>query len=74
MNAALERSKGTFLTDKETQELKSLYRRIVKVLHKELDVYNLFKRFPIDWLKRLKQSIEKTLHKDLSLYYNGHKK
>ena len=36
MNAALERSKKTFLSDEETRELKNLYRRIVKVLHPDL--------------------------------------
>ena len=37
MNAALRRSKGTFLTDDETAELKKLYRSIVKSLHPDLN-------------------------------------
>lgn len=37
MNAALERSKGTFLSDEETAELKKLYRSIVKTLHPDLN-------------------------------------
>lgn len=37
MNAALERSKGTMLTDDETAELKKLYRSIVKALHPDLN-------------------------------------
>ena len=37
MNAALERSKGTFLSDEETAELKKLYRGIVKALHPDLN-------------------------------------
>ncbi len=37
MNAALKRSKGTFLTDDETAELKKLYRSIVKSLHPDLN-------------------------------------
>ncbi len=36
MNKAIERSKGEFLTEKETAELKKLYRRIVKALHPDL--------------------------------------
>ena len=37
MNAALERSKGTFLSDEDTAELKKLYRGIVKALHPDLN-------------------------------------
>lgn len=37
MNAALERSRGTFLTEDETLELKKLYRTIVKALHPDLN-------------------------------------
>lgn len=37
MNAALERSKGTMLTNDETAELKKLYRSIVKALHPDLN-------------------------------------
>lgn len=36
MNDALEHSKGKFLTDEETKELKKLYRSIVKALHPDL--------------------------------------
>jgi hypothetical protein len=36
MNAALERSRGKFLTEEETRELKKLYRAIVKALHPDL--------------------------------------
>ena len=36
MNAALERSRGEVLTDEESQELKKLYRAIVKALHPDL--------------------------------------
>ena len=36
MNAALDRSKGEFLTDEENRELKRLYRTIVKSLHPDL--------------------------------------
>lgn len=37
MNAALERSKGKLLSDKESQELKKLYRSVVKSLHPDLN-------------------------------------
>lgn len=36
MNAALERSKGEFLTTEEAAELKTLYRKAVKALHPDL--------------------------------------
>jgi hypothetical protein len=36
MNAALERSHGTLLSEEESRELKKLYRAIVKVLHPDL--------------------------------------
>ncbi len=36
MNNALKRSKGVFLTDKETRELKKLYRCVIKALHPDL--------------------------------------
>lgn len=36
MNAAIERSRGTLLSDEETRELKSLYRAVVKALHPDL--------------------------------------
>jgi len=37
MNAALERSHGTLLTDEETHEIKKLYRTIVKAIHPDLN-------------------------------------
>ena len=37
MNAALERSRGEVLTGEESQELKKLYRTIVKALHPDLN-------------------------------------
>ena len=37
MNDALERSKGKFLTDEENNELKKLYRKIVKALHPDIN-------------------------------------
>ncbi len=36
MNSALERSKGNFLSEEETRELKKLYRTVVKSLHPDL--------------------------------------
>ena len=36
MNAALERSRATVLSEEETKELKKLYRQIVKALHPDL--------------------------------------
>ena len=36
MNAAIERSRGAFLSDAEAKELKSLYRAVVKALHPDL--------------------------------------
>jgi hypothetical protein len=36
MNAAIARSKGTFLSEAETTELKKLYRRIVKAIHPDM--------------------------------------
>ena len=36
MNAALERSRGQMLTEEESQELKKLYRSVVKALHPDL--------------------------------------
>jgi len=36
MNAALDRSKGTMLTEEETREMKKLYRTIIKNLHPDL--------------------------------------
>ncbi len=36
MNEAIERSRGTFLSDEEARELKSLYRAVVKALHPDL--------------------------------------
>ena len=37
MNEALQRSKGKLLSHEESRELKTLYRRIVKVLHPDLN-------------------------------------
>lgn len=36
MNKALERSKGKFLSDEETKEIKKLYRNVVKKLHPDI--------------------------------------
>ena len=36
MNAAIERSRGAFLSDEEARELKSLYRAVVKAIHPDL--------------------------------------
>ncbi len=36
MNAAIERGKGTYLSEKENRELKKLYRTVVKELHPDL--------------------------------------
>lgn len=36
MNAAIERSRGKFLSQEETRELKKLYRSVVKALHPDL--------------------------------------
>lgn len=36
MNAAIERSRGKFLFQEETRELKKLYRSVVKALHPDL--------------------------------------
>lgn len=36
MNAAIERSRGKFLSQEETRELKRLYRSVVKALHPDL--------------------------------------
>ena len=37
MNGALERSKGERLSEEENRELKSLYRKIVKILHPDMN-------------------------------------
>lgn len=37
MNSALDRSKGKFLSDEDTRELKQLYHKIVKALHPDLN-------------------------------------
>ena len=36
MNATIERSRGKFLSQEETRELKKLYRSVVKALHPDL--------------------------------------
>ncbi len=76
INDALRRSKAKFLTDEENEELKRLYRKIVKVLHPDINpnitkeefklLQNAIEAYKIGDLKALR-IISELIDKDLML-------